>query len=110
MVAELLIVPSSIARGNTRDPLTAFVVLPRGIRPADVNDAEPLRMRPGNLAGTKQAIFPWLTGEIIVVASFSRAELMQAVPDNGSVELQVIGKLEDGRSFAGIDTVAIRMN
>jgi len=108
VMAEVLVIPSSITRRNTSDPLTASVILPQSIRAADVDRAEPLRMRPGNLKGTKQTIFVWLTGRVIVTASFSRAELMQAVTDNGNTELQVFGKLKDGRYFGGTDTVTIK--
>ena len=42
-----------------------------------------------------------------VLAYYNKAELMAAVPDNGNVDLEVVGSLKSGQYFYGSDTVRI---
>jgi len=56
----------------------------------------------------KQQAILWLSGHAVVLADFPRAGLVAAVPQNGSVELQIVGRLKDGQQFSGRDTVTIK--
>jgi len=55
-----------------------------------------------------QTAFTWLNGKAIVLLKFDRADIMAAVPDNGPIEMRVVGRLEDMYFFSGVDNVRIR--
>ena len=60
------------------------------------------------LVAVAQTAFSWLSGKAIVLVKFDRAEIMAAVPDNGPVEMRVVGRLKDMYFFSGVDNVRIR--
>jgi hypothetical protein len=107
VTAETSITPSVIKRQGTARPISAFLTLPKGFVPADIDDMQPMVLVPGGAETMKRTAFVWLTGQMIVVTSFDRAKLLQAVSANGDVSLQVTGRLKDGRYFGGTDTVKI---
>ena len=106
--AEALVSPSEMTRSRHEDSLLAIVMLPKGKRPSDVDRSEPMLLFPGSIKAVSQTAFVWFTGRTHVMARFNRAELMAAVPNNGPVELRLVGKLKDGQYFSGVDTVRIK--
>jgi hypothetical protein len=107
VAAEISILPSVIKRLGPAEPITSFLSLPRGLLPVDVDETQPIVLTPGGAQATKRTTFLWLTGQVIVVASFDRAKLLETVTTNGDVSLQVAGRLKDGRYFGGTDAVRI---
>jgi len=107
VAAETSIVPSVIKRQGAAKPITAFLSLPKGLLPVDIDDTQPMVLLPGGAETLKRTAFVWLTGQVIVVTSFDRAKLLEAASTNGEVSLQVTGRLKDGRYFGGTDTVKI---
>jgi len=105
--ADVLVSPQVIDRKSSK-AITAVIVLPKGVRPKDVDLNQPLVLSPGSVRATKQEAIMWLSGYTMVFADFPRAGLVAAVPQNGSVELQIVGRLKDGRQFSGHDTVTIK--
>jgi hypothetical protein len=87
----------------------AVMELPKDIKKADVMD-EPFVLYPtGSEEGIEaewQYVYTWCH-RVTAVAMFSKDELMDAVPDNGKVELQVVGRLNCGQYFFGSDTITI---
>jgi len=110
-VTTLAAVPAVISPSDlTRSRPTSFLVmvsLPKGKRPSDVVRTEPLLCFPGGLQATVQSVSSWLSGKTVVMARFNSAELMAAVPANGSVVLQFVGRYTDGQFFSGTGTVQI---
>jgi hypothetical protein len=106
--AITLISPSAVKRSGKGKPVVALVILPEGMRPADVDRTEPSLLFPGGIKAESQSVFYWLNGRTLVLARFDKAKLMAAVPDNGTVELRVVGRLKNGRYFSGTDTVTIK--
>jgi hypothetical protein len=104
---DALVSPQVIDRHSSK-AITAIIVMPKGTRPKDVDLSQPLVLSPGNVPATKQEAIMWLSGYTMVLADFPRAGLVAAVPQNGSVELQIVGRLKDGRQFSGHDTVTIK--
>ena len=95
------------------EKILAFVRLPEGIAKKDVSN-EPLTLYPGEIEASRQWIIPipygygrhkkWLVG---ILAFFDKDDVLDAIPENGRVELKVAGELVSGRYFYGSDTVII---
>ncbi len=57
-----------------------------------------------------QRIIQWCrngTVRVTIIASFDKASLTDAVPDDGQVALEVVGQLNSGQDFYGTDNVRI---
>jgi hypothetical protein len=99
--------PSSLARSSPTSFLV-MVSLPKGKRVSDVVRSEPMLCFPGGIQSTVQSVTSWLNGKTIVMARFNSADLMAAVPTNGLVELQFVGKYTNGQFFSATTTVRIQ--
>jgi hypothetical protein len=108
LLAEVSILPTAISRLGGSDPITAFIALPKGYLPTDVDSAAAAVMVPGNAQAAKQTVFVWLSGQTIVIASFDRTRLLDAVSADGEVTVQVSGRLKGGLYFGGTDTITIQ--
>lgn len=105
--ATALVSPSEITRGKD-GPVIAVITLPKGRRTSEIDRHEPVLLFPGGIKAESQSIFVWLTGQPVVMARFDRDDLMAAIPDNGRVELRLVGKFNSGQYFSGTDTVRIK--
>jgi len=106
MESHLRIFPRIIHRHSRLKEILSLVRLPEGITKDQIDSDELLVLYPGGIEASHQ----WVLGRggrVKVFALFGKAELMDAVPDNGSVELQVVSQLRTGRYFYGTDTVWI---
>jgi parallel beta-helix repeat protein/predicted outer membrane repeat protein len=109
--ARLLILPRVINRKSRQSRVMAWLRLPQGITKDQVDRDAPLLLYPG---GTK-AIRQFVIGnrrrgskQANIIALFNKAELMDAIPAGGRVELQIFGHLlQPGQYFCGYDTVRI---
>lgn len=106
----LRIIPDVINRSDRLRSITAVMDLPKSIKRTDVKN-EPLVLYPaGSEEGIEsdwQRIYTTWYRRVEAVASFSKSELMNAVPGNGGVKLQVVGQLKSGQYFYGNDTIRI---
>ncbi len=101
----LRIVPDVIRRaGNTYD-VQAIIILPSGIGKDDIKDTLPT-LYPGRVRAKRQLVYG-TASTAKVVAVFDKAELVDAISENGNIKLKVVGKLKEGRSFYGEATVRI---
>lgn len=107
VAADVSILPAVVKRYTGTEAITVFLTLPKGLFPVNVDETQPLVLAPTGVQATKRTTFLWLTGQVITIASFDKAKLMQAVPTNGDVPLTVTGRLKDGRHFGGTVTVKI---
>ena len=88
----------------------ATLRLPEDVGKEQVDSNEPLLLYPGQIPATSQYLFEFPLGRpeyTVVRAFFDKALLMDAVADNGRLELKVVGKLKTGQSFSGTDTIWI---
>jgi len=108
--AAVNIVPKVIIRNNFLKRIITILHLPEGIGRHDVVD-ERLKIYVdgidvGPIEVNWQRVIGWRR-KVKVFALFDKSELIDAVPNNGRVELTVVGSLESGRYIYGTDTVRI---
>ena len=85
--------------------------LPEGITKDQIDRDTPLVLYPGGSEAIRQFVFQNRrrgSRRTSIFAFFDKAELMGAIPENGKVELEVVGNLTSGQYFYGIDTVWIK--
>jgi hypothetical protein len=107
--ADVHIVPRVINRNNHLKRIIAIMRLPEGIEKGDVADEVFVLYPNGSTEGIEaiwQRVIGWRR-KVMVFALFDKAELMDAVEQNGRVELTVVGRLESGQYIHGSDTVRI---
>ncbi len=110
MEAQLWIFPATIHRHRGFPEITAVVRLPEGITKDQIDIGQPLLLYPGGIEAMCQGAIQWCGWGIprtSIIAFFSKADLMDAVPDNGYSELFVVGQLNTGQYFYGSDFVRI---
>lgn len=108
VAATVAVVPSPIYRQSGADKLTVLIGLPPEIKLADWDATKVPTLSPGSIAAKAQTAFTWTDCTVKILASFSKAELMQAVPTNGPVDLYIVGQLKDGRTYVGSCPVSIQ--
>jgi len=106
----LWIYPQVIKRGD--DPMPYLLSLLRlpGISEDQVDSSQPLRLYPGAAKAIYQHVFEYDSPDILrtnIFAFFNKTDLLDAVPENGSVELHVVGQLKTGQYFYGAYWVKI---
>lgn len=104
-IQQLRIVPDVINRRGGTYEVQAIAVLPSGIGKDAVKNTLPT-LYPGRVKAKRQMIYGTAT-TAKVVGVFDKAEMMNAISENGRVKLKMVGKLKDGRSFYGEATVNI---
>jgi len=109
--AQLRIFPEVINRYSGQKNILAWIRLPEGITKEQIDSNEPILLYPGEIEAVNQYVIEHgRTGHkrTSVLAFFKKAELMDAVADNGQVEVEAVGSLTSGRYFYGSDTVLIQ--
>jgi len=108
--AQLWIMPRTINRKSHRRNIMVWMRLPAGISRDDIDDSFPLTLYPGQIKASRQFIFENKRRHetnTSIFAFFDKRDLMTAVPDNGQVQLDAVGRLNTGRYFFGKRTIRI---
>jgi hypothetical protein len=108
--ADLRVSPKVINRNSKMPKVLALIRLPEGVTRDQIDSNEPLLLYPGGIEALNQYVIQHRRGEAQgtnIFAFFDKTSLMDAVGENGRVELQVVGRLKAGRYFYGTDTVEI---
>jgi hypothetical protein len=120
--AQLSITPRAVNRSSRLPNIMAMLELPRGIKKSDVADELLILYPPGsgdgleavwqriygcNMWGYSCWCWPWWCPKVKAVALFNTDALLAAVPGDGMVKLQVVGRLNSGRYFVGSDSIWI---
>ena len=114
MQSYLWIFPQVIHRNNPGpEKITALLSLPDGITKNKIDTRQPLMLYPGGIKAVSQYIFdigsPRCGNQhAIILACFDKDQLLDAIPDNGPVKLQAVGRLKTSRYFFGSDTITIK--
>ena len=112
--SNLRIIPSIINREGRLQRILAVIRFPEGTAEEDIDIGQPLVLYPGDsfdgIEATSQRIVTWSrlgTLRISIFASFSKDDVTAGVPEDGPVEMMVIGRFTDGQYFYGIDTARL---
>ena len=108
--SHVLIFPPVINRHSGQKNILAWMRLPEGVEKEQISD-EPILLYPGEIEAVNQYVIEHGRRghkRTSVLAFFKKAELMDAVVDNGEVEVEAVGSLTSGRYFYGSDTVLIK--
>ncbi len=105
--ADASVTPAVMKRYVGVDPVTVFLTLPKGYFPVNIDETKPVTLAPIGVQSTKRTTFLWLTGQVITIASFDRAKLLQAIPTNGETPLTAVGYFKDGRRYGDAITIKI---
>ncbi|MHC4791262.1 MAG: right-handed parallel beta-helix repeat-containing protein [Planctomycetota bacterium] len=108
--AELMLLPGTINRSSRRKRVLAWLRLPEGITKDQIDTGSPLVLYPGNIQAIRQYVFQNRRREVqcSIFAFFNKKELINAVDDNGRVQLHVLGHFANpGQYFYGSDTIKI---
>jgi len=108
--ARLWLSPRTINRKSRLKRVMAWMQFPKGITKVQIDQDQPLLLYPGGIEAELQYVFEQgKKGDkgVRISAFFDKAELMEAIPDNGQVQLEVVGYLTTGREFYGTDFVTI---
>ncbi|HUS71627.1 MAG TPA: alpha-2-macroglobulin family protein [Sedimentisphaerales bacterium] len=110
MESHLRISPKVLNRQSKMPNITTMLQLPEGITQDQIDCNQPLLLYPGSTEAIRQKITQSRTGDAErtrIFAFFNKTRIMEAVPDDGRVELRVVGQLKTGQYFYGTDTVRI---
>jgi hypothetical protein len=104
------IVPRTINRRSRLPKILAVVRLPEGVGKDEIELDKPLMLYPGCIKATPQYVVQ--SGRrgsqtTIIFAFFDKTKLMEAVTDNGRVQLRVFGIFETGQYFYGTDKITL---
>ena len=108
--ARLLIRPRTINRRSRQRHIMAWLSLPAEVTRDDIDENVPLTLYPGQIEASRQFIFENNRGgntHTFILAFFKKSDLMNAVPEDGQVQLEAVGQLNTGRYFFGQHTVRI---
>jgi len=102
--ARLWLSPQTINRQSRMKKVMAWMQLPEGITKDQIDQDTPVLLYPGPLEPINQYIFEHgKKGDkrVNIFILYDKAELLSVVPDNGLVDVQVIGSLNTGQQFYG---------
>jgi len=106
----LRIYPRTLNRTSRGKYIIAFLQLPPGITKDQIAD-EKLLLYPGNITAIRQFVLKGRKKhhkkDAKILAFFSKADLLAAIPENGRTDLEVTGRLTTGQIFYGTDSIRI---
>ncbi|MHC4738521.1 MAG: right-handed parallel beta-helix repeat-containing protein [Planctomycetota bacterium] len=105
--ARLWLLPRTINRQSKMKRVMAWLQLPEDITKDQIDEDAPLLLYPGPLEPVNQYIFEHGQKRTNIFILYDKAELMDAVPDNGLVDVQVIGSLNTSQKFYGASFVTL---
>jgi hypothetical protein len=112
--SNLRIIPRRINREGRLQKILAVIRFPAGTAVEDIDIDTPLVLYPGDspngIVATSQRIVTWCrwgTTRVAVFGCFSKDEVVAEIPEDGMIEMMVIGRFMDGQYFYGFDDVRI---
>ena len=108
--AAMKLTPQRIIRHSRKKLIMAWLRLPEDITKDQIDQNQPLLLYPGGIEPVQRHVFEQGkkgNKRVSIFAFFDKSELMEAIPDNGEVELEVVGSLTTGQEFYGSGFVTI---
>lgn len=108
---NLNITPEVLNCRSKQPRIKAKMLLPEGITKDQIDTNELILLYPGQIEADKMRISQdkdkCKVLHTVIRASFDKDELMDAIDDNGQVELVVVGQLITGQYFFGTDEIRV---
>ena len=105
VIEDISVTPEILRRDGTFTNIIVVLELPEEVAIEQISD-EPLVIQPGNIKANNQIVSE-TAGRTVLIATFDKAELMDAIDDYGQVKLKVFGTLTTGQTFSGDITITI---
>jgi parallel beta-helix repeat protein len=110
----LRIIPRIINREGRLNNILAVIRFPVGTAEEDIDIGQKLILYPGDSTVGVEATYQWIvswyrcgTLHVSVFACFSKDDLMALIPEDGYIEMMLIGRFMDGQYFYGFDNANI---
>lgn len=106
----LRVFPRVVNRSSRQPKIMALVRLLNGVTRDQIDSEQVLMLYPGDIEAMGTSVIQYRKDGAVctaILAFFDKAQLMNAVGENGRVELNVVGKLKSGRYFCGSDTIRV---
>jgi hypothetical protein len=110
MELPLHIFPRGIKRHSRMPNFSALLLISDGVTKDQIDPNQTLLLHPGSVESLHQKIVKFGSGNsqhISILALFKKDKLMDAIHNDGRVELKVVGQFKTGQFFYGTDTVRI---
>jgi hypothetical protein len=105
---EVSIFPRTINRSSQGQKVSAVLYVPESIAGDNIDISKPLVLYPGAVEATEQKLQDGLTeGGVSIRAFFDRAEMLADMPDNGEIEVTIIGRFITGEYFYCTDLIKV---
>jgi hypothetical protein len=106
---EAKLTPRALNRKSNRPHVIGRLEL-TGFSAAELDPDEPMVLLPGDIAAEQMKILPGKkgTGSITLVGLFNHAAMMNAITENGDVQVTLAAKLLTGQRVYGTDMVRIK--
>jgi len=107
---KLIMLPRTINRSRQGQKILALIHLPEPIVKDNVDAYKLLVLYPGAIKAANQYVIPSgarAQSNVRILAVFDKADLLAALPDNGNVELTIVGRFISGQYFYGTDKIRI---
>jgi hypothetical protein len=109
---KLFCIPKVLNPRSRGKYIIASLQLPPGITKDQIAD-EKLLLYPGNITAIRQFVLKGRKKHhkkgAKILAFFSKADLLAAIPENGRTDLEVTGRLTTGQIFYGTDSIRIKL-
>lgn len=106
---EAKLIPKSLNRKSNRPYVIGKLTL-MGFSENDIDPNEPMVLTPGNIEAERVEILPSKEGadSITLKGFFDNAMLMDAIEDNGDIEVTIVTRLLSGQWVYGTNTVMVK--
>lgn len=105
---EITIFPRTVNRSSRGQKISAVLYMPEPIAGGNIDMSEPLVLYPGAVEAAEQKLQEGLIeGGVSIRASFDRAEMLADMPDNGEIEVTVVGRFISGGYFYCTDKIKV---
>ncbi len=110
--ATVFVRPGVLNRGSANGKMMAWMHLPAGITKEMFDDQQKLKLYPGGVEALSQRVVgprgPGSRGRgTSILAFFDRGDVLDAIDDNGKVDIDIVGELKSGQYVYSTDSIRI---
>jgi len=110
--ATVLVRPRMLNRKSTKGKMITWMHLPADITVDMFESQQKLMFYPGGVEALRQRVLrprgPGSRGRgITILAFFDKGDVLDAIDDNGKVDIDIVGKFKSGQFIYGTDNIRI---